>query len=148
VFQSFLKQHDAATWQRTIDALPPDIHEVDREATQIWFHFFPLELAEAIAEAVDQGHPLTQLVLTLRLDGNFNLANQVDSSHWFLYGHRHWPQVKAAIIERADSNAAPSNLELDVVIKDIAAYALSRVLESRPGLHLRHRTFSVSQPSD
>ena len=88
MFQSFLKQHDAAAWQRTIDALLPHIHEVDRDATQIWFHFFPLELAEAIAESGD----LAQLAITLRLDGNFNLADQVDSSHWFLYGHRYWPR--------------------------------------------------------
>jgi ferredoxin len=116
VFQSFLKQHDAAAWQRTIEALLPHIHEVDRDATQIWFHFFPLELAEAIAESTD----LAQLAITLRLDGNFNLADQVDSSHWFLYGHRYWPQVKAAIIERAESSAAPPSLELSALVKDIA----------------------------
>ena len=116
MFQSFLKQHDAAVWQRTIEALLPHIHEVDRDATQIWFHFFPLELADAIAESSD----LAQLAITLRLDGNFNLADQVDSSHWFLYGHRYWPQVKAAIIERAESSAAPSSLELPELVKDIA----------------------------
>ena len=116
MFQSFLKQHDAAGWQRAIHALLPCIHEVDRSATQIWFHFFPLELAEAIAETDD----LAQLVLTLRLEGNFRLADQIDSSHWFLYGHRYWPQVKAAIIERAESNAAPSSLELATVIREIA----------------------------
>jgi ferredoxin len=115
VFQSFLKQHDAAAWQRTIDALLPDIHEVDREATQIWFHFFPLELAEAIAQSDD----LAQLAITLRLEGHFNLADQVDSSHWFLYGHRHWPEAKAAIIARAESRAAPSSLELAVLVKEI-----------------------------
>jgi ferredoxin len=116
VFQSFLKQHDSAAWQRTIEALLPHIHEVDRDATQIWFHFYPLELAEAIAESTD----LAQLAITLRLDGNFNLADQVDSSHWFLYGHRYWPQVKAAIIERAESSAAPPSLELSALVKDIA----------------------------
>jgi ferredoxin len=116
LFQSFLKQHDAAAWQRTIDSLLPNIHEVDRDATQIWFHFFPLELAEAIAESTD----LAQLAITLRLDGNFNLADQVDSSHWFLYGHRYWPEVKAAIIERSESSAAPSSLELSALVKDIA----------------------------
>ena len=51
MFQSFLKQHDAAAWQGAVAALLPHIHEVDRNATQIWFHFFPLELAEAIAES-------------------------------------------------------------------------------------------------
>jgi ferredoxin len=116
VFQSFLKQHNAAAWQHTVERLLPDIHEVDRAATQIWFHFFPLELAEAIAEADD----LAQLVLTLRLEGNFRLADQVDSSHWFLYGHRYWPQVKAAIIARAESSAAPSSLDLPAVVREIA----------------------------
>ena len=118
MFQSFLKQHDAAAWQRTIEALRPHIHEVDRDATQIWFHFFPLELAEAIAESSD----LAQLAITLRLDGQFNLADQVDSSHWFLYGHRYWPQVKAAIVERAESSAAPPSLELPALVKDIAEH--------------------------
>ena len=116
MFQSFLKQHDAAAWQRTIEALLPHIHEVDRDATQIWFHFFPLELAEAIAESSD----LAQLAITLRLDGNFNLADQLDSSHWFLYGHRYWPQVKAAIVERAESSAAPPSLELSALVRDLA----------------------------
>ncbi|HUP39440.1 MAG TPA: 2Fe-2S iron-sulfur cluster-binding protein [Vicinamibacterales bacterium] len=115
MFQSFLKQHDAAAWQRTIDALRPLIHEVDRDATQIWFHFFPLELAEAIAESTD----LAQLAITLRLDGQFNLGDQVDSSHWFLYGHRYWPEVKAAIVARAESKGAPSTLDLDALVKEI-----------------------------
>jgi ferredoxin len=116
LFQSFLKQHDAAAWQRTVEALLPHIHEVDRQATRIWFHFFPLELADAINETAD----LAQLVLALRLEGNFRLSEQVDSSHWFLYGHRHWPQVKAAIVARAESNAASPSLELAPVILAIA----------------------------
>ena len=116
MFQSFLKQHDAAAWQRTVETLLPHIHDVDRRATQIWFHFFPLELADAINETAD----LPQLVLTLRLEGNFRLSEQIDSSHWFLYGHRYWPQVKAAIVARAESNAAPPSLELAPVIRDIA----------------------------
>jgi ferredoxin len=127
MFQSFLKQHDAAAWQRTIETLLPAIHEVDRNATQIWFHFFPLELAEAIAETDD----LAQLALTLRLDGNFRLADQADSSHWFLYGHRYWPQVKTAIVERADSNAAPSSLQLAAVVREVANDVVRRVLESK-----------------
>jgi len=118
VFQSFLKQHNAAAWHRTVETLLPDIHEVDRAATQIWFHFFPLELAEAIAETDD----LAQVTLTLRLEGSFRLADQVDSSHWFLYGHRYWAPVKAAIIARAESSAAPSSLELATVVREIAGH--------------------------
>lgn len=126
MFQSFLKQNDAAAWQRTIETLRPAIHEVDRNATAIWFHFFPLELAEAIAETDD----LAGLAQALRLDGNFRLADQVDSSHWFLYGHRYWPQVKAAIVERAGSHAAPASLELSSVVRETAADVVRRVLAS------------------
>ena len=116
MFQSFLKQHDASAWKRALETLLPQIHEVDRNATQIWFHFFPLELADAITETPD----LAKLALTLRLEGNFRLSAQVDSSHWFLYGHRYWPQVKAAIVARAESSAAPSSLDLATVIRDVA----------------------------
>jgi ferredoxin len=125
MFQSFLKQHDAAAWQSTIDTLLPAIHEVDRNATQIWFHFFPLELAEAIAEA----ESVAQAVLTLRLEGNFSLADQSDSSHWFLYGHRYWPEVKGAILERVGSNAAPASLDLAAVVREVAGDAVRRVSE-------------------
>jgi ferredoxin len=126
MFQAFLKQHDSASWQRTLAALLPGIHEVDRAATQIWFHFFPLELADAIADAAD----LAQLATALRLEGNFRLADQVDSSHWFLYGHAFWPQVKGVIIERAESLAAPSSLELAGVIRDVAADAVRRAADA------------------
>ena len=127
MFRSFLKQHDAAAWQRTLDSLRPAIHEVDRDATQIWFHFFPLELAQAIAETDD----LAQLAVTLRLEGNFRLADQVDSSHWFLYGHAYWPSVKAVIIERAESLAAPASLELGALIREVAGDALRRGRETK-----------------
>src|SRR5688572_22310044 len=127
MFQAFLKQHDASAWQRTIETLLPDIHEVDRGATQIWFHFFPLELAEALAETAD----IAQIVLTLRLEGNFRLADQIDSSHWFLYGHRYWPYVKEAIVERAESQAAPSSLDLSTAVRDIASDVMRRILERK-----------------
>src|SRR5687767_3975025 len=127
MFQAFLQQHKAAAWQRTIETLLPDIHEVDRNATQIWFHFFPLELAEALAETDD----IAQIVLTLRLEGDFRLADQIDSSHWFLYGHRYWPHVKEAIIARAESQGAPSSLNPAAVVREIADDVVRRVVESR-----------------
>jgi hypothetical protein len=55
---------------------PPDvtdlfreIHPVDRVATEIWFAW----------------------------QDRWNPAVDIDSSHRFLYGHRYWPRVKAAI---------------------------------------------------
>ena len=116
MFESFIKQHSQAAWWRALETLAPGIHEVDRNATEIWFHFFPLALAEAVAETAS----LPETVQRLRLAGNYRIAEQIDTSHWFLYGHRYWPRVKAAIIQRAQSGAAASSLELPAVIREIA----------------------------
>lgn len=116
MFEAFLKQHDRAAWTRTLDTLLPSIHEVDRNATRIWFHFFPLALADAFAQAENPA----RLAIELRLDGDYLLAGQCDTSHWFLYGHRYWPQTKAAIIALAESSASPSSLELATIIRDLA----------------------------
>jgi ferredoxin len=123
LFEAFLKQHDVAAWARARTALMPSIHEVDRNATQIWFHFFPLPLADAFARTDNP----EQLARDLRLEGNWRLAGQHDTSHWFLYGHRYWPRVKAALIMRAESATPSPSLDLASTIrglsKDVAASA-------------------------
>jgi len=119
MFEAFLKQHDEVAWMRAVESLLSDTHEVDRTATRIWFHFFPLALADAIAEIPDRA----QLELALRLNGAYRLADQVDTSHVFLYGHRYWPQVKAAILKRTESAGAPASLDLAAVIRETAASA-------------------------
>ena len=116
MFESFLKQHDRAAWMRALESVLPDIHEVDRNATRIWFHFFPLELGQALADTRD----VAQTARELRLEGQFRLDEQIDASPWFLYGHRYWPGVKAAIVKRAESGTAPSSVELTAVIREIA----------------------------
>jgi ferredoxin len=113
LLETFLKQHDRAAWAQARRALLPLIHEVDRNATEIWFHFYPLPLAGAFARSDDPA----QLARDLRLDGKYRLVDQIDSSHWFLYGHRYWPEVKAAVITRAGVEAVAMNLE--AVIRDI-----------------------------
>ncbi|MEO7191793.1 MAG: 2Fe-2S iron-sulfur cluster-binding protein [Vicinamibacterales bacterium] len=90
---SHLGRHDSAQWQRAVDTLSAEIHPIDREATRIWFAFFPLELHLALAEADDP----PALARKLGLMGRWRLADQVDASHRFLYAHRYWPQVKLAI---------------------------------------------------
>jgi ferredoxin len=104
------------------------MHEVDRDATRIWFHFFPLALSDALAQSADPA----QLARELELDGRYRLADQIDTSHWFLYGHRYWPAVKSAIVARAESGAAPSSVELTTTIREIArdAAAAARVAEA------------------
>jgi ferredoxin len=72
---------------------------VDRNATQIWFSFYPLSLFQALTESEDR----EKLAQQLLLQGDYDLKDQIDTSHRFLFGHRFWPQVKRAIEAHADS---------------------------------------------
>ena len=92
-FETYLKQHDEEAWSATLTALLRSIHEVDRNATQIWFSFYPLSLFQALEHADDP----EQLAQQLLMQGNYRLKDQIDSSHTFLYGHRFWPEVKTAV---------------------------------------------------
>jgi len=93
LFADFLSQHDEEAWSATLTALLRSIHEVDRNATQIWFAFYPLALFQALEQAEDP----EKLAERLLMQGKYYLKDQIDSSHTFLYGHRYWPQVKAAV---------------------------------------------------
>ena len=96
-FEDFLKQHDEESWSATLTTLLRSIHEVDRNATQIWFSFYPLSLFQAL-ERSDDPETLEQRLL---MQGKFDLKDQIDSSHTFLYGHRYWPEVKSAVQQHA-----------------------------------------------
>jgi len=123
LFLAFLNQYEPAAWQRALDELLPSIHEVDRNATRVWFAFYPLALANAIAEADNPD----KLADDLLLMGQYSLLNQIDSSHSFLYGHRYWPQVKDAIVNHA-AGGQTAALDLASHIREIAdkvAHALS-----------------------
>ena len=71
MFESFLKQHDSTAWARARESLRPFIHEIDRNATDIWFHFYPLPLADAFAHR-DKPEQLTR---DLRLDHDWVLSS-------------------------------------------------------------------------
>ena len=96
-FENFLNEHDEEAWSATLTTLLRSIHEVDRNATQIWFAFYPLSLFQALTNADDP----EKLAQRLLMQGNFYLKDQIDSSHTFLYGHRFWPEVKAAVQKHA-----------------------------------------------
>lgn len=117
LFEAFLNKHDDHTWREIIRALLPHIHEVDRTATQIWFHFFPVALARALQRAE---YP-ERLARKLSLDGKHLLKDQIDSSHSFFFGHRYWPQVKAAVGKLAASTSAPASLDLATLTRQVAA---------------------------
>ena len=122
-FEEFLDKHDDRAWLQVVLELLPSIHEVDRTATQIWFRFYPLALLRALEQAADPERLAAQLLL----QGDYYLKNQIDSSHTFLYGHRFWPEVKKAVIERAASSSdgiVPTDLLSEV--REIAASAAAQ----------------------
>src|SRR5580704_15576943 len=93
-----LCQYTFAEWGRTVGAIAPTIHEIDRNATLIWFAFWPLDLYLSLALAPD---PAAQ-ARNLRLMGRWRLADQIDESHRFLFAHRYWPQVKTVLASDRD----------------------------------------------
>src|SRR5690349_1081429 len=117
LFEAFLSRYDDVAWREVILKLKPSIHEVDRTAAEIWFYFFPSNLFRRLRRAED----IERLARKLSLDGNYNLENQIDTSHRFLYGHRYWPQVKTAVSELAASSGAPASLDLGNLIRRLAS---------------------------
>src|SRR6188508_2996017 len=99
-----LERYSAADWAAAVEVLSASSHEIDRNATRIWFSFFPLSLHLALAGADDPA----AVVRRLELMGRWRLADQIDSSHRFLYSHRYWPQVKSAV--QSHAGAAPEPL--------------------------------------
>jgi len=120
-FENFLIQHDEESWSATLTALLRSIHEVDRNATQIWFAFYPLGLFQALEQSED---PDT-LAQRLLLQGNYRLKDQIDSSHTFLYGHRYWPEVKNVVQQHAREFSASDTRSLADQILSVAQKAAS-----------------------
>jgi ferredoxin len=110
-FENFLNQQNEEAWGAAMATLLRSIHEVDRQATQIWFAFYPLSLFRALHESSDR----EKLVQQLLLQGDYDLKDQIDTSHRFLYGHRFWPQVKLAVEAHADSPATAASLADQIV---------------------------------
>ena len=85
-------------WLAAVEELLPCVHEVDRNALQIWFRFYPLSLKQFI----DAGESREELLHGIVMQGEFELASQIAASHHFLYGHRYWAKVKCVIEKLAD----------------------------------------------
>jgi ferredoxin len=121
-FEQFLTQHDEESWSATLTTLLRSIHEVDRNATQIWFSFYPLSLFEALEQAEDP----EKLTKQLLMQGDYYLKDQVDSSHTFLYGHRYWPEVKSAVQKHAQEFSSGDTLLLSDQILSVAQKAAAQ----------------------
>jgi ferredoxin len=111
-----LCRYDAGDWARAIDSIAANIAAVDRDATRIWFAFYPLKLAAALAAAGDRDATVRKLGLM----GRWGLTDSVDTSHQFLFGHRHWSHVKRAMAT-VDHAASP----LGALVTQVADMAAS-----------------------
>jgi len=89
-----LERQSQTAWLETLDELAPSMHPVDRDATRIWFAFWPLELQEALATAED----VEEAARLMDLEGEWRLEEKIDASVAFLYGAHHWVPVKKAIL--------------------------------------------------
>jgi ferredoxin len=118
-FEKFLSQHEEEAWAAALATLLRSTHEVDRNAVQIWFAFYPL----ALWRALDQAEDRERLAQQLLLQGDYELKDQIDGSHKFLYGHRFWPQLKKAVEQHADSFDQPSRVSLADQILAVAKSA-------------------------
>src|SRR6185295_17686553 len=115
-FEQFLAKHDEEAWAASLTTLLRAVHEVDKNATQIWFSFFPLSLYRAFEAASDPELLAAQLLVR----GVYPLKEQIDSSHKFLYGHRYWPEVKKAVETYAANSVAGDSAALSDQILKIA----------------------------
>ncbi len=115
--ETYLGQHGEEAWAATLTTLLRSIHEVDKNATQIWFAFYPLSLFSAFQKTDDP----EELARQLLLKGQYHLKDQIDASHKFLYGHRYWPQVKSAVEALAQAFGPGGAEKLSDQILQVAA---------------------------
>jgi ferredoxin len=124
-FENFLNQHDEEAWSATLTTLLRRIHDVDKNATQIWFSFYPLSLFKALQKAEDS----EELARRLLMQGNYHLRDQIDSSHTFLYGHRYWPEVKTAVQKHAVAYDSKTNQSLADQVLTVAEQVAGKKIE-------------------
>ena len=87
-FEDFLNKYSETDWLKALTDVLPAIHEVDRNAAQIWFGFYPLSLHRYLQNVEDKAVAVQKFVM----QGKYELKDQIDSSHTFLYGHRFWKE--------------------------------------------------------
>ena len=119
---SHLRTFSEADWLAAVEELQSGIHAVDQDAVRIWFRFFPLELRLYLELAEDR----KEAERVLSLQGDYMLEDSLDTSAHFLYGHRYWKSVKAAVDEEADGFKADAKPSLVDLIKAVGASAAKK----------------------
>ena len=113
-------------WLSAVEELLPCVHEVDRNALQIWFRFYPLSLQQFVAAGENRDETLHGIAM----QGEFELASQISTSHHFLYGHRYWAKVKCVIEKEIDAyKGDPAGL-IDI-IKEVGMAVAEKVKADR-----------------
>ena len=97
----YLEQQSQEAWIDALDELASSIHPVDRDATRIWFAFWPLELKDAL----DAPEGVEEMARAMDLEGQYLLADQMDASVLFLFGAHYWMAAKKAALG-ADAGAS------------------------------------------
>lgn len=118
---AYLSQFDDAGWLRVVDRIQQSIHPVDRAATSIWFHLFPLALQRAMLRP-----DAATLARRMTLAGHWQLAEQPHTSHHFLYAHRYWAEARQAVLDYVDAAQPPASLDLAAQVHAIATQAALR----------------------
>jgi ferredoxin len=113
----FLEGLSQPDWLRALDELGSAIHPVDREATRIWFAFWPLDLHEGLSGSKD----VKETARLMDLEGNWRLEEQIDSSVSFLYGANFWPRVKNAVLAESDATSSLLAATIRVIAQRVSA---------------------------
>lgn len=125
-FENYLASKSEPDWNSALATLLPTIHEVDRNSVQIWFRFYPLSLEQFLSS----GEDIDEAKRSIAMQGDFGLDNRIDTSHYFLYGHRYWTAVKAAI-EAESQVFQGGNVELADEIRQIATMVAGKLKVDR-----------------
>jgi ferredoxin len=125
-FSNYLASFSESEWLAAIDELLPCVHEVDQNAVQIWFRFYPLSLHRYVNAAEDRD----EMLHGLAMKGDFELKDQIDASHHFLYGHRFWKKTKC-VIEKISDEYKAEETSLVETIRSVAMPVAKKVKVDR-----------------
>ncbi len=122
-FESYLSGLDEGAWAEALDRILPRIHLADRQATRIWFAFWPLKLRLALDGSADPAQVFKQF----QLDGKPRLEEQIDASVAFLFGSNYWPEVRQAVVAYAQEASEPREAGLDAHILELSGRLAGRL---------------------
>ncbi len=108
------------SWQTTLQALLPLVHNVDQDATRIWFALWPPSLHQKL----DQSEDLNHTIHTLEIEGQCWLKEQLESSLSFFFAFQYWDKVREAVCSFAENlTSCDENLgaQIHKVVKTLSS---------------------------